>query len=90
MYFLERFRRLSSSCDSTFTLPSTAKLSSDAYFLLLLLLLRDSFCCIIFLRERERTQEGEGQIEGDTESEVGSEMLVHNPMWGLNPQSLRS
>ena len=46
----------------------------------------------MFIFERDRAQGGEGQREGDTESEAapGSELSARNPMWGSNLQTVRS
>ena len=40
--------------------------------------------------ERERAQAGEGQRETGRESQADSTLSAQSPMWGLNPQSVRS
>ena len=44
------------------------------------------------MKERGQGGRGEAEREGDTESEAGpgSELSAHSPMWGSNPQTMKS
>ena len=47
----------------------------------------------VFERERDRVREGEGKTERETQNPkqaVGSELSAQSPMWGSNPQTVRS
>ena len=55
----------------------------------------DFFNVYLFLRDRDRERQretawGGSEREGDRDSEAGSMLLAQTPVWGLNPQTMRS